>query len=56
MEKNFIQFSYPISSSIHKKMKTLASARGKSLKGLFFELLDDYFRQPDNKRILDSLQ
>ena len=56
MEKEKVKFvTIPVPLDFHRKFKALASIRGKTFKNLFFELGNEYFQRPENKKILDNI-
>ena len=55
-QKEYIQLSYPIASQRNRELKVLASARGKTLKQIFSELIDEYINRPENQKILVNIR
>ena len=52
MKEEIKHIAFPIPQPIHKKLKTIASAQGKTIRGLILELANQYFQLPENQKIL----
>jgi hypothetical protein len=56
-DKNYVTISFPCPKSIHKQLKTVASAQGKTIRSLIIEwCASDLFERPENKELLASLK
>lgn len=56
-DKNYVTISFPCPKSIHKKLKTVASAQGKTIRNLIAEwCANDLFERPENKELLAGLK
>ncbi len=53
--KDFVQFSVPLSHEKHDKLQKLSKAQNKTMRQLFYELLERVFNEADNQKILKSL-
>jgi hypothetical protein len=56
-DKNYVTITLPCPKSIHKQLKIIASAKGKTIRNLLLELcVNDLFGRPENKELLAGLK
>jgi len=54
--KEFIQFSVPLSKEMHQNLKMLSLRTSKTMRDLFYELLNEYFDREENQKILVNIR
>lgn len=56
-DKNYVTISFPCPKSIHKKLKMVATSKGKTVRNFILEwCMEDLFERPENKEILSGLK
>ena len=55
MDKEYTQLSFPVSQTLHTKLKVLVNANGTTIRKVALDLIREYTERPENKKILTGL-
>lgn len=55
-DKNYMTITIPCPKTLHKQLKTVTSAQGKTIRNYLLELCANDLEKPENKKILSGLK